>query len=116
LIARLYEVEREARELEPEARELLRQSRAKPVADALHAWLWSKHRTLGKADITHHRVANCLSVMTGECIFFSKTDDPMTTLFAIEAKPYGVRSAANCCSLCPSAIASANNWFQSSGG
>jgi transposase len=61
LIARLYEVEREARELEPEARELLRQSRAKPIADALHAWLLTKRQTLAKADITAKAIDYSLS-------------------------------------------------------
>jgi transposase len=61
LIARLYEVEREARELEPASRLLLRQSRAKPIADALHAWLWSKRQTLAKADITAKAIDYSLS-------------------------------------------------------
>lgn len=34
LIAKLYEIEREARELQPEARRLWRQHHAKPVAEA----------------------------------------------------------------------------------
>ena len=61
LIARLYEVEREARELEPAQRLLLRQSRAKPVADALHAWLLEKRQTLAKADITAKAIDYSLS-------------------------------------------------------
>ena len=52
LIAKLYEVEREARELEPDARRLLRQQRSRPVADALHAWLTTQRQTLAKADAT----------------------------------------------------------------
>ena len=50
LIARLYEIEREARELEPEARKLLRQQRSRPIADALHSWLTAKRQALAKAD------------------------------------------------------------------
>jgi transposase len=61
LIARLYEVEREARELEPTQRLLLRQSRAKPIADALHAWLLEKRQTLAKADITAKAIDYSLS-------------------------------------------------------
>jgi hypothetical protein len=61
LIARLYEVEREARELEPAQRLLLRQSHAKPIADALHAWLLEKRQTLAKADITAKAVDYSLS-------------------------------------------------------
>jgi transposase len=58
LIARLYEVERE---LEPAQRLLLRQSRAKPIADALHAWLLEKRQTLAKADITAKAIDYSLS-------------------------------------------------------
>jgi transposase len=61
LIARLYEVEREVRELEPASRLLLRQSRAKPIADALHAWLLEKRQTLAKADITAKAIDYSLS-------------------------------------------------------
>jgi hypothetical protein len=61
LIARLYEVEREVRELEPAQRLLLRQSRAKPIADALHAWLLEKRQTLAKADITAKAIDYSLS-------------------------------------------------------
>jgi len=61
LIAQLYEVEREARELEPTQRLLLRQSRAKPIADALHAWLLEKRQTLTKADITAKAIDYSLS-------------------------------------------------------
>ncbi|QDL38643.1 IS66 family transposase [Rhodoferax sediminis] len=52
LIAQLYEVEREARDLEPEARRRLRQQRSRPVADALHAWLTAQRQTLANADAT----------------------------------------------------------------
>lgn len=52
LIAKLYEVEREARDLEPQARLLLRQQRSRPIADALHAWLLAQRQTLANADVT----------------------------------------------------------------
>ena len=35
----LYEVEREVQDLDAQARRLVRQTKAKPIADALHAWL-----------------------------------------------------------------------------
>jgi transposase len=35
----LYEIEREVRELEPDLRRLIRQEKAVPVIDALHAWM-----------------------------------------------------------------------------
>jgi transposase len=61
LIAKLYEVEREARELELPARLLLRQSRSRPLADALHAWLLAQRQTLAKADITAKAIDYSLS-------------------------------------------------------
>ena len=42
LIAKLYEIEREARELEPVARQRLRQQRSKPITEALQSWLVAK--------------------------------------------------------------------------
>lgn len=61
LIAKLYEVEREARDLESPQRLLLRQSRSKPIADALHAWLLAKRQTLVKADVTAKAIDYSLS-------------------------------------------------------
>ena len=61
LIAKLYDVEREARELEPPARLQLRQSHAKPIADALHAWLLAQRQTLAKADVTAKAIDYSLS-------------------------------------------------------
>ena len=61
LIAKLYEIEREARELEPEARLLLRQQRSKPVAEALHAWLSEQRQKLAKADVTAKAIDYSLS-------------------------------------------------------
>jgi transposase len=64
LIAKLYELEREARQLEPEARQLLRQQHSKPVVDALHTWLTSKRQVLAKADITAKAIDYSLSNWT----------------------------------------------------
>ena len=61
LIAKLYEIEREARELDPEARLLLRQQRARPVADALHTWLTAQRQMLAKADVTAKAIDYALS-------------------------------------------------------
>lgn len=61
MIAKLYEIEREARELEPEARRLLRQQHSKPVADALHSWLTAKRLMLAKADVTAKAIDYSLS-------------------------------------------------------
>lgn len=65
LIAKLYEVERQARELQPEARWLWRQQHAKPVVDALHAWLTEQRQKLAKADVTARAIAYALSNWTG---------------------------------------------------
>jgi transposase len=65
LIAKLYEIEREARELDPEARLLLRQQRAKPVADALHVWLKTKRQLLAGADATAKAIDYALSNWRG---------------------------------------------------
>ncbi len=61
LIAKLYEVEREARELQPEARWLLRQQRSRPIVDALHSWLTAQRQVLAKADITAKAIDYSLS-------------------------------------------------------
>jgi len=65
LIAKLYEVEREARHLAPEERLLLRQQRARPVADALHAWLSEQRQRLAKADATAKAIDYTLSNWRG---------------------------------------------------
>ena len=61
LIAKLYEIEREARDLVPQARLLLRQQRARPIADALHAWLVAQRQALAKADVTAKAIDYSLS-------------------------------------------------------
>ena len=61
LIAKLYEVEREVRDLQPEARQRLRQQRARSVADALHAWLSEQRPKLAKADATAKAIDYALS-------------------------------------------------------
>ena len=61
LIAKLYEVEREARELVPLERLLLRHSRSRPIADALHTWLTAQRQALIKADVTAKAIDYSLS-------------------------------------------------------
>ena len=65
LIAKLYEIEREARELQPEARRLWRQQHAKPVAEALHGWLSEQRPKLAKADVTAKAIDYSLSNWRG---------------------------------------------------
>jgi transposase len=61
LIAKLYEIEREAKDLAPEDRLLMRQQRSKPVAGALHAWLTAQRQQLAKADATAKAIDYSLS-------------------------------------------------------
>ena len=61
LIAKLYEIEREAREFEPEARWLLRQQRSKPIVEALHTWLTEQRQKLAKVDVTAKAIDYSLS-------------------------------------------------------
>ncbi|MBC7734061.1 MAG: IS66 family transposase, partial [Bacteriovorax sp.] len=51
-IAKRYEVEREAREHQPAARQQVRQQHSKPIVDALHTWLVAKRQALAKADVS----------------------------------------------------------------
>ena len=61
LIAKLYEIEREARALDPEARRQMRQLHAKPAAQALHAWLTEQRAKLANADATAKAIDYALS-------------------------------------------------------
>ena len=61
LIAKLYEIEREARELQPDARQQVRQQRSKPIVHALHTWLVAKRQALAKADVTARAIDYSLS-------------------------------------------------------
>ena len=61
LIAKLYEVERDAHDLGPQARLVLRQSHSRPIADALHAWLLEKRQALAKSDVTAKAIGYSLS-------------------------------------------------------
>jgi transposase len=98
LIVRLYEVEREARELEPAQRLLLRQSRAKPIADALHAWLLEKRQTLAKADITAKAIDYTLSNWRALTRYLDDGDVPIDNNAAENAiRPLAIgRNNANC--------------------
>jgi len=61
LIAKLYEIEREAREFEPEARWLLRQEHSRPIVQALHTWLTEQRQKLANADVTAKAIDYSLS-------------------------------------------------------
>ena len=61
LIAKLYEIEREVKDLGNEDRLLARQQRSKPVADALHTWLTTQRLLLVKADATARAIDYSLS-------------------------------------------------------
>ena len=64
LIAKLYEIEREAKQLKPGDRLQVRQLQSKPVADALHAWLTTQRARLVKADATARAIDYALSNWT----------------------------------------------------
>ena len=61
LIAKLYEIEREVRELVPEERRLRRQQHSKPIVEALHTWLVEKRQALAKSDVTAKAIDYSLS-------------------------------------------------------
>ena len=61
LIAKLYEIEREVKDLSDEDRLLARRQRSRPVADALHAWLTTQRQLLVKADATARAIDYSLS-------------------------------------------------------
>jgi transposase len=65
LIAKLYEIEREAKQLKPGDRLQIRQLRSLPVAQALHAWLRTQRQLLVKADATAKAIDYALSNWTG---------------------------------------------------
>ena len=64
LIGRLYGIEREAQQLGPQARQVLRQQHSKPIIEALHDWLVTKRQALAKADVTAKAIDYSLSNWT----------------------------------------------------
>ena len=77
LIAKLYEIEREARELEPDARQRLRQQRSKPITEALQSWLVAKRQALVKADVTAKAIDYSLSNWTALTRFLDDGNVPI---------------------------------------
>ena len=77
LIARLYEIEREARGLDPPERLQVRQQRSKPVADALHDWLSEQRLKLAKADATAKAIDYTLSNWRGLTRFLDDGEVPI---------------------------------------
>jgi len=77
LIAKLYEVERLGADLQPEARRLWRQQHAKPVAEALHAWLSGQRQKLAKADVTAKAIDYSLSNWPGLTRYLDDGDVPI---------------------------------------
>jgi transposase len=52
LFGRLYEIEREVHDLEDDQRKAIRQQRARPAADALHAWLAAQRQRVPDGSAT----------------------------------------------------------------
>ena len=61
MIAKLYEIEREVRELAPDERRMRRQQDSRPIVEALHAWLVAKRQALAKSDATAKAIDYALS-------------------------------------------------------
>ena len=64
LTPKLYEIERDAKQLKPGDRLQIRQLQSRPVADALHAWLTTQRQLLVKADATAKAIDYTLSNWT----------------------------------------------------
>lgn len=77
LIGKLYDIEREARDLDPDARRRLRKERSQPVADALHKWLLTKRQQLAKADVTAKAIDYSLSNWRGLTRFLEDGNIPI---------------------------------------
>jgi hypothetical protein len=77
LIAKLYEIERLAKELKTEDRLLVRQSQSRPVADALHSWLRTQRLLLVKADATAKAMDYALSNWTALTQFLQDGNVPI---------------------------------------
>jgi transposase len=60
LIAKLYVIEDEAKNLTPQERRQLRQQRAKPITEELHTWLLEQRQRLAKVDATARAVDHTL--------------------------------------------------------
>ena len=73
----MYEIEREARELAPDARQRVRQQRSKPIVDALHTWLVAKRQALAKADVTARAIDYSLSNWTALSHFLGDGNVPI---------------------------------------
>ena len=79
-MAKLYEIEREAKALDPQARLLMRHKQSRPAADALREWLIAQRLQLAKADATAKAIDYTLS---------NWRFDPMAA-FQILAMPSGI--------------------------
>jgi hypothetical protein len=91
LIAKLYEIERQARELQPEARRLWPQQHAKPVAQALHGWLSEQRPKLAKADVTARAIDYSLSNWPGLTRYLDDGNVPIDNNAAENAvRPFAV--------------------------
>ena len=77
LIAKLYEVEGDARELEPDARWRLRQQRSRPIVEELHRWLTEQRQRLAKADVTAKAIDYALSNWRGLTRYLDDGDVPI---------------------------------------
>ncbi len=77
LIGELYKVEREAHDLDTQARWELRQSRSKPIAQELHEWLKEKRQLLVKSDVTAKAIAYSLCNWSALTRYLAHGDVPI---------------------------------------
>ena len=77
LIAKLYEIEREARTLSSAERLLLRQARSRPLTDTLHAWYIEQRQKLAKSDVTAKAIDYSLSNWKALTRFLDDGDIPI---------------------------------------
>lgn len=77
LIAKLYEVEREAQYLDTQERWRLRQQRSKPIAEELHRWLVEQRQRLANADATAKAIDYSLSNWRGLTHYLDDGDVPI---------------------------------------
>ena len=77
LIAKLYEIERDARGLDPPARREMRQQRSRPAALALHEWLTTERVKLARADATAKAIDYALSNWRALTRFLDDGDIPI---------------------------------------
>ncbi len=74
---RLYEIEREAADLEGEVRHRLRQEKAKPIADTFHAWLTAQRQKVPNGSATAKAIDYSLKRWTALTLYLGNGQVPI---------------------------------------